>query len=258
MEMKHRQKHISLRCSNQGFTMIELLVALVVSLLAMVAIYSTFRAQHRSYEVQTEAADMQQNIRTAMYYMQREIRMAGSNPFKSLPLSSFGITSSPSGAGRNSIRFTEDVRSGIPPVVGPPDGFVNVNNVPDEDITYALNGTDLVRTDNNANGGLGDTQIVAQNIDWLDFVYLDVNSNVIAFDVTNFVPAVNINQIRSVEITIVARTNDPLLYGTTNNNVYWNQRQSLPGAASWTPPAPGDNVSRRRLTTKIYCRNLDL
>jgi len=253
--MKHRQKHISLRCLNQGFTMIELLVAMAVSLLAMAAIYSTFLAQHRSYEVQTEAADMQQNIRAAMYYMQREIRMAGSNPFKSLPLSSFGITTA--GAGRNSIRFTEDVRSGIPPVVGPPDGFVNVNNVPDEDITYALNGTDLVRTDNNIPiGNPNRDQVVAQNIDWLDFVYLDGANppNIIPFDVTNFVPAANISQIRSVEITIVARTNDPLLYGTTNNNVYWNQQ----GTASWTPPAPGDNVSRRRLTTKIYCRNLDL
>ena len=81
MEMKHRQKHISLRCSNQGFTMIELMVAMVVSLLAMAAIYSTFLAQHRSYQVQEETAEMQQNIRTAMYYMQREIRMAGNDPF---------------------------------------------------------------------------------------------------------------------------------------------------------------------------------
>jgi type IV pilus assembly protein PilW len=240
MEMKRKQKHFSLRCTNQGFTMIELLVAMVVSLLAMAAIYSTFLAQHRSYQVQNESAEMQQNIRAAMYYMQREIRMAGSNPWKSLPLSAFGITA----AGQNSITFTEDVRSLIPPAVGPPDGFVNVNNVPDEDITYTLNGTNLDRTDNNANGGLGDTQTVAQNIDWLDFVYLDGTG----------VPTAILADIRSVEITIVARTTDPLLYGTTNTNVYWNQQ----GTASWTPPAPGDNVSRRLLTTKIYCRNLDL
>ena len=45
MEMKRKQKHISLRCTNQVFTMIELLVAMVVSLLAMAAIYSTFLSQ---------------------------------------------------------------------------------------------------------------------------------------------------------------------------------------------------------------------
>jgi type IV pilus assembly protein PilW len=238
MEMKHRQQQVSLRCSDQGFTMIELMVAMVVSLLALGAIYSTFLAQHHSYQVQEETSQMQQNIRTAMYYMQREIRMAGSNPFKTLPLSNFGITA----AGQNSITFTEDVKSGVPPVVGPPDGFVNINNVPDEDITYTLNGTDLVRIDNNANGGLGDTQIVAQNIDWLDFVYLDVNG----------IPTATLADIRSVQITIVARTDDQLLYGTTNNKIYRNQQN--------TPifgPA-GDNRSRRLLTALIHCRNLGL
>ena len=106
MEMKHEQNHMSVRCSNHGFTLVELMIALVVSLLALAAIYSTFRAQHRSYQIQSETADMQQNIRTAMYYMQREIRMAGSNPKKTLPLSDFGIKT----AGQNTITFTEDVR----------------------------------------------------------------------------------------------------------------------------------------------------
>lgn len=32
MEMKRKEKHISLKCSNQGFAMIELLVALLISL----------------------------------------------------------------------------------------------------------------------------------------------------------------------------------------------------------------------------------
>ncbi|MDH3572724.1 MAG: prepilin-type N-terminal cleavage/methylation domain-containing protein [Desulfobacteraceae bacterium] len=81
-----------MKCSNQGFTMIELSVAMVVSLLAMAAIYSTFLAQHRSYQVQGETADMQQNIRSAMFYMQREIRMAGSGSFNT---GNFGFNNSP-------------------------------------------------------------------------------------------------------------------------------------------------------------------
>jgi type IV pilus assembly protein PilW len=252
MEMKREKQHILFRFSNQGFTMVELLVAMVVSLLALAAIYSTFLAQHRSYQVQEEAADMQQNIRAAMYYMQREIRMAGDNPFKSLPLSNFGIIpiNGHTGAGRNSITFTEDVNSGGTPPgnpsIGSPDGFLTGDN---ENITYALSGTNLQRTDNTVVPP--NPQTVAQNIDALDLVYLDANSNVIAFDVTGFVPAANINQIRSVEITIVARTNDQLLYGTKNNNVYRNQQGTQIYAAN-------DNRSRRILTAKIYCRNLDL
>jgi len=238
MEMKHRKIHTSLRGSNQGFTIVELLVAMVVSLLAMAAIYSTFLAQHRSYQVQTEASDMQQNIRVAMYYMQREIRMAGSNPFNSLPSSSFGIIA----AGQTFITFTEDITGpavGVPPAtpVARPDGAVSF---PNENITYALNGTNLERTDNTVFPA--DPQVVAQNINALDFVYLDGNGTSTA----------TLADIRSVQITIVAQTKHPLLYGTKNNQVYRNQQNTV------IYVAPGDNVSRRTLTTLIHCRNLGL
>jgi len=247
MGMKREKQHILFRSSNQGFTMVELLVAMVVSLLALAAIYSTFLAQHRSYQVQEETAGMQQNIRAAMYYMQRETRMAGTDPFNT---GNFGITA----ASQNSITFTEDITgppAGIPIPVARPDGAANN---PNENITYALNGTNLVRTDNTVVPAV--PQVVAQNIDWLDFVYLDNASppNIIPF-VAGAVPAANLSQIRSIEITIVARTNDPLLYGSKNNNTYWNQQ----GTASWTSAVPGgDNVSRRRLTTLINCRNIGL
>ena len=246
MEMKRKQKHISLRCSNQGFTLIELMIAMVVSLLALAAIYSTFLAQHRSYQVQSETSDMQQNIRAAMYFMEREIRMAGSNPFKSLPLPSFGITA----ASQNSITFTEDVRGNAAGL--PPDGDTGDS---DENITYLFFDSDadgkpdsLARNDINGGGG---NQIVARNIDAVDFVYLDGNSAVIPF-VAGAIPAINLDQIRSVEITVVARTKDPLLYGAKNNISYVNQQ----GTQILAPQ--GDNVSRRRLSVLIHCRNLSL
>jgi type IV pilus assembly protein PilW len=227
MEMKRKQKHLSLKWSNQGFTLVELMIAMAVSLLALAAIYSTFLAQHRSYQVQSETADMQQNIRAGMYYMQREIRMAGSNPFDTIPV--FGITA----AGPLSITFTEDVRGAMP--TDPPDGDVGD---PDEDITYSLNGTDLQRTDNTT----GIPQTVAQNINALNFVYLDGSG----------APTATLAAIRSVQITIVAQTDHPLLYGAKNHNVYKNQQ----GTTIYI--APGDNWSRRLLTTLINCRNLGL
>lgn len=234
--MKRRQKRMSLRLSDQGFTMVELLVAMVVSLLALAAIYSTFLAQHRSYQVQGETSDMQQNIRTAMYYMQREIRMAGSDPFNT---GNFGITA----ANQTSITFTEDISNGG---TGAPDGVLNGN----ETITYnfADSDGDLINDELDRIN-----QTVAQNIDAVDFVYLDDASppNVIPF-VAGTIPAASLSQIRSVEITIVARTNDPLLFGTKNNTTYQNQQ----GTPIFGPA--GDNVSRRRLTTLIHCRNIGL
>jgi type IV pilus assembly protein PilW len=234
MEMKHKQKRISLRLSNQGFTMIELLVAMVVALLALGAIYSTFLNQQKSYVVQQETAAMHQNIRAAMFYMQREIRMAGCDPTEN---ASAGIVT----ADATSINFTEDVRGDV--VGSNSDG---VTDDPNENITYALSANNLVR---NTGGG---NQMVAQNIDALDFVYLDGSSppNVLNPGGVS-VPAGSLDQIRSVEITIVART-DRVTRASKNNNAYFNQR----GMQILGPQ--NDNFSRRRLTAWIKCRNLGL
>lgn len=240
MEMKHEQNHMSVKCSNHGFTLIELMIALVVSLLALGAIYSTFQSQNKSYQVQEETADMHQNIRAAMYYMQREIRMAGCDP---LNVGSIGIKT----ANHNSITFTEDVRGNNPS--DPPDGDTTD---PGEDITYSLDANNnLVRTDNIVDPG--NPQVVARNINALNFVYWGNASppNVLNAGTSDVTPGTE-NQIRAVEITIVARTTDPLLYGTRNNRQYLNQQ----GTEIYD--APGDNVSRRLLTSYIKCRNLGL
>jgi len=240
MEMKREKQHILFRFSNQGFTMIELLVAMVVSLLALAAIYSTFLAQHRSYQVQEEAAGMQQNIRAAMYYMQREIRMAGNDPFNT---GNFGFVSGTSTANANVIQFTSDISGGLS---GEPNGIYEAGN---ENIQYNLADPD----GDGVNDLFRNGQIVAQNIDAIDFVYLNaagtpLNSGGGGVSLPLY------SQIQSIEITVVARTDDPLLYGTTNNNTYVNQQ----GETIYVPPAPGDNWSRRSLTTLIHCRNLGL
>ena len=222
------------RNSNQGFTLVELLVAMVVALLALSAIYSTFLNQHRSYQIQEETAEMQQNLRAAMLYMEREIRMAGCDPMGTADARIIR-------AERTLIRFTEDVRGNRSD--SDPDGDTND---PNEDITYSLKNRCLVK-----NTGAGN-QMVAQNIDAVDFVYLDGSSPPKVLNPEGSdVPAAKINQIRSVEITIVARTSDPLL-PSKNHRTYFNQR----GTKILLPL--NDNVSRRRLTTWIKCRNLGI
>jgi prepilin-type N-terminal cleavage/methylation domain-containing protein len=244
MQMKSRQNFIQ---SNQGFTMIELLVAMVVALLAMGAIYSTFLNQQKSYVTQQETAAMHQNIRAASFYMEKEIRMAGCDPTgSSIP----AILSANPGL----IRFTEDVTDGAG---GDPDGDVTDLN---EDITYSLDGNrNLIRTDNNGGGvGVAQNSIVAQNIDAIDFVYLAADSSVLndytlPSPNTGNVPAGSEGQIRSVEITIVARTGHNTL-ASPNNRPYFNQRLRT----IFVPGSQDDNVSRRRLTYAIKCRNLGL
>jgi type IV pilus assembly protein PilW len=229
MEMKQKLKD-----PNQGFTIVELLIAMVVALLALGAIYSTFLNQHKSYVVQEETAVMNQNLRIALFYMQREIRMAGCDPTGNADAKI--IT-----ANATSINFTEDVRGDF--VESDPDGDTDDAN---ENITYCLKANNLVK---NTGGG---NQLVVQNIDAIDFVYLDGSSPPSVLNPEGSdVPGEDLNQIRSVEVTMVART-DKITLASKNDKAYFNQR-------GWQILAPqNDNFSRRCLMVRINCRNLGL
>jgi prepilin-type N-terminal cleavage/methylation domain-containing protein len=62
---------------SKGVTLIELLIALVISAIIIAGIYRTFIHQQKTYATQEQVADMQQNVRVAINRMMREIRMAG-------------------------------------------------------------------------------------------------------------------------------------------------------------------------------------
>ena len=65
------------RPKDQGFTLIELIVAMAISLVVMAAIFTTFKSQQDSFVVQTQVSATQQNLRAAMYMITRDIQMAG-------------------------------------------------------------------------------------------------------------------------------------------------------------------------------------
>ena len=127
----------------KGVTLIELLIALVISAILIVGIYRTFIHQQRSYAVQEQVADMQQNVRVAINRMIREIRMAG-----------FG--------GKN--ENTNGVND-IITVFGNVNGFANIINAVDsspradnvgtsDEITVVAAYERLGRLDSNANAGV--------------------------------------------------------------------------------------------------------
>jgi type IV pilus assembly protein PilW len=197
------------RCSSSthGFTLIELLVAVAISGIVMAAIYSAYYTAQKNAIVQEDTAVMRQNLRAGLDLMAREIRMAGYDPAGT---ANAGITT----AGSNSIIFTSDLDG---------DGAIAA----DENITYALSGTELQR-----NG-----QAVAENIDALHFDYL---------------PSATPDAIRSVQITLVARADNPDR-DYTDTNTYSN-----PQGWSYTPNQDIQHYRRRLLTTRVVCRNLGL
>lgn len=62
---------------HKGFSLVELLVALAMSGIVSLALYTSFTSQSRSYVKQEQIVEMQQNVRAAMDIMVRDIRMAG-------------------------------------------------------------------------------------------------------------------------------------------------------------------------------------
>ncbi|MEA3386753.1 MAG: PilW family protein [Thermodesulfobacteriota bacterium] len=62
---------------NRGFTLVELVVSMFIAGIVLIAIFTVFKSQQKSYLIQDQVTEMQQNIRAAMDIMVRDIRMAG-------------------------------------------------------------------------------------------------------------------------------------------------------------------------------------
>lgn len=60
-----------------GFSLVEVMAALVILAIAMTAVFATFASQQKSFTVQNRVAEMQQNLRQAAEYLSRDIRLAG-------------------------------------------------------------------------------------------------------------------------------------------------------------------------------------
>ena len=76
-QFKDGAKMNSILKKNKGITLIELLVALVISGLLVAGLYRTFIGQQKTYTVQEQVVDMQQTMRAAINRMMTDIRMAG-------------------------------------------------------------------------------------------------------------------------------------------------------------------------------------
>ena len=223
-----------------GFTLIELLVALSVSAILMTAVYAAYHSQQKSYVVQEEVAALQQDLRAAMFYMTGQIREAGCNPSMT-DVNKPGILT----ADVDEIHFTSDVRGTV--FGSDPNG--NTND-PYENITYSLYTSDGIQKLGIRSTANAVNQPVIENVDALNFVYLDQNQNRLDDDGSGNVTT-NIPNIRSVEVTIVVRASreDP---DYTDHNQYQNQQGDVVLAAQ------NDHFRRRMASMRIACRNLGL
>lgn len=132
--------------ANMGFTLVELIIGMTIFSAVLTAAYTTFKSQQKSYIAQQGVVDIQENLRAGMYYLAREIRLAGYNrsEFSETGRKAVGIVY----AGPGMVHFTMDIYDGVDDDL---DGIVD-NDVdeigfsdellsrPGEDIIYALVG----------------------------------------------------------------------------------------------------------------------
>jgi prepilin-type N-terminal cleavage/methylation domain-containing protein len=112
----------------QGLTLIELMIVLVLSLFLMASAYLTFQVQKKTGDVQQEVAAVQQDTRAVLDIMAKDVRQAGCDP---LMTGTPGLVAAECGATK--VRFSMDLNG---------DGDVTDS---DEDVAYVVTGTSLTR-----------------------------------------------------------------------------------------------------------------
>jgi len=114
------------RIRDRGFTLVELLVAMVIASIVMAAIFGVYTTLTRSYTTQNAFADVQQAVRASVDIMAEDIMMAGlRDRWKGYSGNLPQILT----AGSEEMSFTSDRDM---------DGTINGNS---ENISYRLNPT---------------------------------------------------------------------------------------------------------------------
>ena len=208
-----------IRRNDKGLTLIELLVGLVICAMVVAGIYRLFVSQSRAYTVQEQVVEVQQNIRSAMEVMLRDLRMTAFDDDRT-PLVNV-----------------------VQPALVPGDQSITVryelNNAPYE-VRYWLDGAmNLWRTETTSAGS--NAEEILENVEALNFTYgVDENEDG-AMDDRN----------------ANGQLDDWVASGSIGTLKVVSVRVSLTARPTQTSPDV-QNVTPRTLVSAITFRNLSL
>lgn len=274
--MNHVSRHKTIA---QGFTVVELMLAITISGLLLAALYSFYLMQKKTGEIQQDVAAVQQDLRGLMQMMAQDIHMAGYAPVDG---GEFGfqndVTFYGNGSGSDSgietnaksIAFTSDMNdlSFTGDAGDKSNGVVDHVNGQNQQEQFAYRWLESSVSGVCANRGciqryLPNTasrwQNVAYDIDGLEFLYTLRDGTVtLSPAATN-----NLNNIVSVTVSILAKGHS-LEQGFSNSETYrpascFQSALTLDPASCATAFNNGrpynDNLRRQMLTFTASCRN---
>jgi len=224
--------------NDAGFTLIELMIAVVITSVIAMAIYFSYSSQQRIYIRQEAVVDMQQNLRSGLYLLSQELRLAAYDPTGKAGARIVNATST-------SIQFTQDVTDAAGTAT---DGDGALTG-PNENITLAFDAVNS-RVTRDTGGG---PQPFIDNVDFIEFVYTLTDGR----QMVN--PAAStFNIISTVEISLLVRASAPDV-NFLNRFTYTTPN---PSGSDLGKPINGgpynDNFLRRFLYTTVQCRNINL
>jgi len=214
-----------------GFTVTEVMLAVICSSVLMVGLYQIFHSQNLNYISQGHAIEIQQNLRSGIYLLTKDIRFARYNPTEIEDklgfisnLYDYNIFSDTQDT---DIDYTTDFDRIAFYTDKNEDGEIQLDIDPDntndnyddgeegEFIAYRLKGNSLQRFNsekfavdfNIANAW----QTVSTNVDALNFVFIDDDG----------VPTTDHEQARAVQISLLVRSSKKD-HKYTNTTIYEN------------------------------------
>jgi prepilin-type N-terminal cleavage/methylation domain-containing protein len=266
--------------NDKGFTLVELMVTVFLTAIAVISIYRGYTAFSQSADAQQQVMEMQQNLRIGMTRLAVDIRRAGMNE-ESEKDAGFLCDEVPTND--TSIEFSMDLGSGG---VFASDGKDNDDDggAPDEEdesrigdgdteddgekIIYYLAASSLDPTTNDLirevwTAGAYVTHTLITNVEALDFVYFDDTPAELVPSLPTAAECLygvgggelslkgdELQEVDRVEITLVVRaTNEDYRY--TNRGIYRN----LQGEEVWPLGSPSDNFRRRVFSMSVQIRN---
>jgi prepilin-type N-terminal cleavage/methylation domain-containing protein len=254
----------------RGFTLVELMIVVLLTAIAVIAIYRGYTAFSHSADVQEQIIEMQQNLRIGTYTMVKDIMRAGMTEEddyvvlvdaarRDMKTVTFFV------ADASTVEFGMDLGSGGvfagDTIDNDGDGDTDEEdesrmgdgdlNDDGERIRYTLNGEDLQRQVwDSATSDYGSAQTIITNVSALGLTYVEDDDTVLGALPLN---AGDRSLIDTVEITMVVRTTNEDLR-ITNNETYVN---NLRGTAVLTV-SPPDHFRRRAMTMRVKIRNANL